>query len=297
MTFEGTNTHPSIVNGWFREVNDEAFPGQAFSLRVDRILYHKQSEFQDILVFKSTDFGNVLVLDGIVQCTERDEFAYQEMITHVPLYLHENPRDVLVIGGGDGGVLREVIKHKGVERVTLVEIDRSVIELSQRFLPNMARGFDDPRVTVELCDGFKFLASVSGKYDVIITDSSDPEGPAEAFFHENYYNLLRNALRDENGIVIAQTSENMWLNSKYLKNLLGTAGRVFPNVRYCYTMVPSYTSGQLGLMVCSPNKQINLAKPSRVPTDEEQANMKYYNKEIHSASFVLPTWVENYLKQ
>ncbi|CCF59621.1 hypothetical protein KAFR_0H02120 [Kazachstania africana CBS 2517] len=288
-------SHPSIVDGWFREINDKSFPGQAFSLRVDKLLYQFKSEFQDILVFHNDVYGNVLVLDGIIQCTEKDEFAYQEMITHIPLYLHSNPKKVLVIGGGDGGVIREVLKHDCVESVTLVEIDETVIQLSKKYLPNMSCGFTNEKLTIKLVDGFQFLKDLRNqdKFDVIITDSSDPEGPAEAFFQRQYFQLLKNALSNDNGIIISQTSENIWLNVNYLQRLTETAREVFTNVKYCSTMVPSYTSGQLGLLVCTMNDQIDLTEPTRFPTTSEQSELRYYNKDIHSASFVLPKWVEN----
>ncbi|SMN20682.1 similar to Saccharomyces cerevisiae YLR146C SPE4 Spermine synthase, required for the biosynthesis of spermine and also involved in biosynthesis of pantothenic acid [Maudiozyma saulgeensis] len=287
--------HESIVDGWFREANESCFPGQAFTLKVEKILYHAHSEFQDILVFKSTTYGNVLVLDGIIQCTERDEFAYQEMITHIPLYLHKNPKRVLVIGGGDGGVVRELLKHECLTHITQVEIDETVIKLARKYFPGMSYGLDNPRVQIKLCDGFKYLqdlanASVEEKYDVIITDSSDPEGPAEEFFKDTYFKLLKNALKDNDSLIITQTSENIWLNINYLQNLLKAAKSVFPNTKYCYTMVPTYTSGQLGLMVCSPDETLELTSPVRVPSDTEQENLKYYNSEIHKASFILPNW-------
>ncbi|SCV05345.1 LANO_0H05446g1_1 [Lachancea nothofagi CBS 11611] len=281
-----------IEDGWFREINEKGFPGQGLMLKVERVLYHSRSEFQDILVFQSSAYGNVLVLDGIVQATERDEFAYQEMITHIPLYAHKNPRKVLVIGGGDGGVLREVVKHKGVVSATLVEIDETVIKLAQKYLPGMACSFNHAKVQVKLQDGFEFLRNVAAsdeRYDVIITDSSDPEGPAEAFFQKEYFELLHSALND-NGIVIAQASENVWLNLDYIRELVKSAGAVFPRAQYCYTTVPTYTSGQLGLIVCAKNKKSDLEHAIREPTIEEQSQMRYYNTAIHSASFILPTW-------
>ena len=283
-----------IVDGWFREVNDKCFPGQGLALKVDEVLYHSESEFQDILVFKSSTYGNVLVLDGIIQATERDEFAYQEMISHVPLFAHNKPRKVLVIGGGDGGVLREVVKHSCVESATLVEIDETVINLSKKYLPGMACAFGNPKVQVKLQDGFQFLRETAEteRYDVIITDSSDPEGPAEAFFQEEYFQLLNNAL-NEGGIVIAQASENVWLNLPYIRQLVKTAGAVFPQVRYCYTTVPTYTSGQLGLIVCAKDSDVDLEHCVRSPTSHEQDQMKYYNPGIHTASFVLPTWAHH----
>lgn len=287
-------THPLIVDGWFREISDEYFPGQSFALKVEEILYASKSEFQDILVFKSTNFGNVLVLDGIIQVTERDEFAYQEMISHVPLFAHPNPKKVLVIGGGDGGVLREVVKHECVESATLVEIDDMVIQLSKKFLPNMAKSYENEKVRVVLQDGFKYLKDCENlrddeKYDVIITDSSDPDGPAEAFFQIDYFRLLNNALTKD-GIVISMASENIWLNLSNLKKLKNVCEKVFPVVKSCYCTIPSYTSGQISLMVCSKNKEIDVSKPNRV-SERETELFKYYNHKIHSASFVLPTWV------
>lgn len=289
--------HDCIKDGWFHEVSDEHFPGQALALRVDEVLYHSKSDFQDILVFRSTNHGVVLVLDGIIQCSERDEFAYQEMIAHIPLYCHKSPKKVLVIGGGDGGVVREVVKHELVESVTMVEIDKTVIELAKKYLPGMSSAMNHPKLTLKLCDGFKFLKEASqldeqDKFDVIITDSSDPDGPAEAFFQREYFQLLQDALKPD-GIVIAQTSENVWLDINYLKNLSETAKSVFRNARICYTTVPTYTSGQLGLIVCCNSPDTDLTIPQRKPTDSEQDNLKYYNNEIHTASFVLPNWADN----
>lgn len=295
-------THPLVVDGWFREISDEYFPGQAFMLRVDKILYAKKSEFQDILVFKSTDFGNVLVLDGVIQVTERDEFAYQEMISHIPLFAHPNPKRVLVIGGGDGGVLREVVKHECVESVTLVEIDDMVIKLSKKYLPNMSKSYEHEKVKVFLQDGFKFLKdcedkSEEEKYDVIITDSSDPDGPAEAFFQQDYFKLLFNAL-NKDGIVISMASENIWLNINNLKKLSDTCKNVFPVVKSCYCTIPTYTSGQISLMCCGKNPEIDIAKPSRkLSVEKQQELFKYYNSDIHSASFILPTWANKVINE
>ncbi|ODV59696.1 spermine synthase [Ascoidea rubescens DSM 1968] len=294
-------SHSLIENGWFREQSDLHFPGQALQLKIKKILHYEKTQFQDVLVFQSETYGNVLVLDGIIQVSERDEFSYQEMITHLPLFSHPNPKKVLVIGGGDGGVLREVIKHQSVQQAILVEIDELVIELSKKFLPNMASSFNSPKVKVILDDGFKYLKNSSflnesNKFDVIITDSSDPEGPAQEFFKENYFNLLYNAL-NKNGIVISQTSENFWLNFKFIKNLKKIALKVFPNVEFSYTCVPTYTSGQLGLLICSKDKNFNLKVPLRkLPPSDELSLFKYYNSDLHTASFVLPNWASNYLE-
>lgn len=266
------------------------------------MLHHSESTYQDILVFKSATFGNVLVLNGIVQCTEKDEFAYQELITHVPIMCHELPSKVLVIGGGDCGVVRELVKHldDGVQEIVMVEIDRAVIDLSIKYLPNMAKFHNHPKVKIIIDDGFKYLEKlseleVSAKYDVIITDSSDPEGPAQEFFDANYYNLLKNALKPD-GIVAMQSSENIWLNLPYLCDLLGKACQVFENVEYCQCYMPSYTSGQLGLVIASPKRERNLKTPVKV-YDDRKGLFKYYSAKVHEASFVLPTWAADELRE
>lgn len=187
-------THPAIKDGWFAEISDTMWPGQAMSLKVEKVLHVEKSKYQDVLVFKSTTYGNVLVLDNCIQVTERDEFSYQEMITHLALNSHPNPKKALVIGGGDGGVLREILKHESIEEAWLCDIDETVIEVSKKYLPNMAKSYDDPRTRVHIGDGFKFLEEYKNQFDVIITDSSDPEGPAESLFQKPYFQLLKDAL-------------------------------------------------------------------------------------------------------
>ena len=149
-----------IIDGWFHE-RGELWPGQAMSLKVEEVLYSARSLFQDILVFRSSNFGTVLVLDGVIQVTDRDEHSYQEMIAHLPMFGHANPEKVLVIGGGDGGVLREVAKHPGVKEITICEIDADVPKVSKQYLPKLACGYDDPRVTVKIMDGMEFMKQVS----------------------------------------------------------------------------------------------------------------------------------------
>lgn len=299
-----TFSHPTITRigdkYWFHETND-SFPGQSFGLEVSRVLHHTKSSYQDILVFESATFGNVLVLNGIVQCTEKDEFAYQELITHVPIMCHEKPSKVLVIGGGDCGVVRELVKHldDGVEEVVMVEIDRAVIDLSIQFLPGMAKFHEHPKVKIIIQDGFQYLEDLRGrsaheKYDVIITDSSDPEGPAQEFFDTNYYALLKDALKPD-GIVAMQSSENIWLNLPYLCDLLGKVSQVFDNVEYCQCYMPSYTSGQLGLVIASPQNSRDLKKPLKNFDDRDEL-FKYYNSKLHEASFILPTWAAKALE-
>ncbi|KAI5212240.1 spermidine synthase [Aureobasidium subglaciale] len=281
--------------GWFREISD-MWPGQAMTLKVNQVVHHEKSKYQDVLIFESTDYGMVLVLDNVIQCTERDEFSYQEMITHLAMNSHPNPKKVLVIGGGDGGVLREVVKHECVEEAVLCDIDEAVIRLSKKYLPGMAVGYQHPNVKTHVGDGFKFLDDKKGEFDVIITDSSDPEGPAEALFQKPYFELLKGALR-EGGVITTQGSENQWLHLPLITKLKQDCKQVFPNVEYGYTTIPTYPSGQIGFMVCCLDANRDLKKPLRQWSEAEEDKLcKYYNKEIHEAAFVLPNFAKKALK-
>ncbi|AQZ10502.1 SPE3 (YPR069C) [Zygosaccharomyces parabailii] len=287
--------HPTIVDGWFREISDTMWPGQAMTLKVEKVLHHEKSKYQDVLIFKSTDYGNVLVLDNVIQATERDEFSYQEMIAHLGLNSHPNPKKVLVIGGGDGGVLREVVKHECVEEAWLCDIDEAVIRLAKQYLPEMSASYSHPKVKTHIGDGFEFLKKYQNTFDVIITDSSDPEGPAESLFQEDYFKLLNSALTDK-GVITTQ-AESMWIHLPIIKDLKKACGAVFPVAEYSYTTIPTYPTGQIGFMVCCKDKAANVKKPLRQVCDEkEEALYKYYNKKIHEASFVLPTWVAKELQ-
>lgn len=290
-------THPSIKDGWFAEVSDTMWPGQAMSLKVDKILHAERSKYQDVLVFKSTDYGNVLVLDNCIQVTERDEFCYQEMITHLAVNSHPNPKKALVIGGGDGGVLRELLKHSSIEEAWLCDIDEAVIEVSKKYLPSLSTSYSDPRVKVHIGDGFKFLAEYENTFDVIITDSSDPEGPAESLFQKPYFQLLNNALTPQ-GVITTQ-AENIFLHMPIIEKLKKDCQQIFPVVEYAYTLIPTYPSGNIGFMVCSKDPKADVKKPARFEWTDEfvSENLKYYNKAIHSASFVLPTFADKILNQ
>nr|OQO29508.1 Spermidine synthase [Rachicladosporium sp. CCFEE 5018] len=287
-------THPTIQDGWFREISP-MWPGQAMTLKVNSIVHHEKSKYQDVLIFESSDYGMVLVLDNVIQATERDEFAYQEMITHLAMMAHPSPKKVLVIGGGDGGVLREVVKHECVEEATLCDIDEAVIRLSKKYLPGMSVGFQHPNVKVHVGDGFKFLDDYKDTFDVIITDSSDPEGPAESLFQKPYFELLHGALR-EGGIITTQ-AENPWLHMKMIADLKKSIGTVFPVAEYGWTTIPTYPSGQIGFMVCCKDGKVNVKKPVRSWSKAEEDKLcKYYSKEIHEACFVLPKFAEKALR-
>lgn len=289
-------THPSIKDGWFAEVSDTMWPGLAMSLRVEKVLHVEKSKYQDVLVFKSTDYGNVLVLDNCIQVTERDEYSYQEMIAHLALNSHPNPKRALVIGGGDGGVLREILKHPGIEEAWLCDIDETVIEVSKKYLPEMSKLYLDPRTKVHIGDGFKFLADYKNSFDVIITDSLDPEGPAELLFQKPYFELLHGALTEKG--VISTQAELIWLHMDIILKLKKDCKEIFPVAEYAYTLIPTYPSGTIGFMVCSKDKGANVRKPLR-SFDKlfVDAHLKYYNERVHEASFVLPQWADKVLNQ
>ncbi|KAJ3113094.1 hypothetical protein HK100_002096 [Physocladia obscura] len=279
-------SHKNIKDGWFRETT-ALWPGQAMSLQVQEILHHEKSLFQDVLVFKSTNHGNVLVLDGVIQATEWDEFSYQEMIAHLPLMAHKNPKNILVIGGGDGGVLREIVKHPEVESVTLVEIDEAVIRVSKQFLPDMAKGFYHPKVTVVVGDGFKYLKDNVGAFDVIITDSSDPVGPADVLFGEGFYALMKKSLKT-GGIVCTQ-GECQWLHLPLIKQVLESSRLLYPTVAYAWASVPTYPCGNMGFILCCNEEGRDLSRPLRIfPPEKEET--RYYTAEVHAAAFVLPAF-------
>ncbi|CAH7682696.1 spermidine synthase [Phakopsora pachyrhizi] len=278
-------SHPAVKDGWFRE-ESSLWPGQAMCLQVKKILHVEKSKFQDVLVFESVAHGNVLVLDGAIQCVENDEFSYQEMIAHLPLNSHPNPENVLVIGGGDGGVLREVLKHPSVKSAVLCDIDEAVPRVSKTYLPHMAAGFNDPRVQVYIGDGFQYLKDKVGQFDVIITDSSDPnEGPAQTLFGMPYFELLKNALKP-NGSISTQ-GECIWLHLPLIHSLVKGAKDLFPKVEYAFTSIPTYPSGTIGFVVCSLDKDRNLKQPLR-----QIRNTRYYNKNVHKSAFVLPEFAQ-----
>ncbi|ORY93943.1 spermidine synthase [Syncephalastrum racemosum] len=289
----GLLTHPTIKDGWFTEKSD-MWPGQAMSIKVEEILHHEKSKYQDVLVFQSSNYGNVLVLDNVIQATERDEFSYQEMISHLALNSHPNPKKVLVIGGGDGGVLREVVKHESVERVDLVDIDEAVPRVSQKYLPKMSIGFQHPKVHVHIMDGLEFLQDKVNTYDVIITDSSDPDGPAESLFGADFFKRLKVAMTDK-GVFTTQ-AECMWLYIEDIRKALDINRKLYPQVRYAYSCVPSYPCGQIGHVVCSKNPDLDLTQPLRRWTPAEESKLcRYYSAAMHTAAFALPKFAQDYL--
>ncbi|NOX33222.1 MAG: spermidine synthase [Deltaproteobacteria bacterium] len=275
--------HNKIINGWFSEICP-MWPGISLSLEIKEVLYSKKSKFQQIDMFQTKNHGKMLVLDEIIQLTESDEFAYQEMLAHVPLFAHPNPEDILVIGGGDGGILREAGRHDCVKTIDFCEIDEDVIKVSKEFLPDLACGFDDPRVNIHITDGSAFVLKQKNKYDVIIVDSSDPIGPGEALFERPFYEGLKKALR-KNGVIATQ-GESFFLHKECVTNLVKITKELFPVQAYSYFLVPTYPGGHIG--ICLGSLGPELKKPCRGISHSLQTQLKYYTPEIHEASFVMP---------
>lgn len=303
--------HETVVSGWFSNsslsdkvgkfmyFNNPMWPGEAHSLKVEKILYQGKSEFQEILVFQSSMYGKVLVLDGIVQLTERDECAYQEMIAHLPLCSIPSPKTVLVIGGGDGGVLREIARHSSVEHIDICEIDKMVIDVCKQFFPDLSVGFDDPRVRLHVADGIKFLRDApEAMYDVIIVDSSDPIGPARELVEKPFFEMIARALKP--GGVLCNQAESMWLHTHLIQDMLSICREIFKSVHYAWASVPTYPSGVIGFLLCSTNgPPVHFLNPIN-PIDKQEAlkckrELRFYNSEMHKAAFVLPSFAKKEL--
>jgi len=281
---------------WFREASDawKSFADHCSnSYKISEILHHEKSKYQDIFVFKNEFWGNILVLDGVVQCSANDEFAYQEMISHPALCSHPDPRSVLVIGGGDGGVLRELCKHKNLERIHICEIDERVIETSKKFFPAMAKGFDDKRVTVHLRDAFELIREISEsptseKYDVIICDSTDPTGFAEQLFQEKFFANCSKCLTPRG--IMATQAESFWHQLDLIKNMSSFLGNVFKTKDYAWVSSPTYPCGNIGFWVLSNDTETDHTKARKNLSEEFVQSVNYYSPQIHEASFVLPAW-------
>lgn len=280
------------MSDWYEE-QLEIKNGRAFKVQYKQLLESYRSPFQKIDIYESVPFGKMLVHDGVLMLTEFDEPHYHEMIVHPALNVYPEPRNVLVIGGGDGGTLREILKHKEVRTAHLCEIDNDVIRLCKKHFPNLACSFDDPRTEVFTEDGAQFIKKYRDFYNVIIVDSSDPVGPAEVLFREAFYRDMFDALTDD-GIVITQ-SESFLYHQDTIGDIAGFSRKIFPRYHYYYTLVPTYPSGVIGFSFCSRKYHpLDDLRPEKI---EHLRDLKYYSKEIHSGSFALPLAFSKYLEK
>ncbi len=277
---------------WFTEKHT---PNVRFSIKVDRQLYSGKSEFQRIDIFDSREFGRFLTLDGYMMLTEKDEFIYHEMISHVPMAVHPKAKNILVIGGGDGGTVREVLRYPTVEKIDLVEIDELVVEVCKKFLPQTAGALCDPRVNFYFEDGLKFIRHCKNEYDVIIVDSTDPFGPGEGLFTKEFYGNCYKALKDD-GIMVNQHESPFYTEDAYaMQRAHKRIVESFPISRVYQVHIPTYPSGHW-LFGFASKKYHPVNDLNSVKWNALGLKTRYYNPKLHAGSFYLPNYVEELLK-
>lgn len=281
-----------LRNIWFTERDDVL----ALSLRhTGDVLFREKSPYQKVEVYETFAYGKMLVIDGMIMTTEKDEFIYHEMMAHVPMLTHPNPKNILIIGGGDGGVLREVLRHEEVEQATLVEIDEIVIKAAKQFLPQIASAFDHPKANIIIDDGIKFVKdSPSNSYDIILIDASDPVGPAEGLFSESFYKEIYRILKP-NGILVGQT-ESPHYNTHTFQEIYKYLYNIFDfNRTHTYLVyVPTYPSGTWSMCYCTKGEihPLNNLDDERADIFSQKQQLKYYTSSVHRAAFAIPPYVK-----
>lgn len=274
------------MNLWFTE---EHTKDVRFSIRVNRHLCSRQSKYQKIDVFETNEFGRIMTLDGYIMVTEKDEFIYHDMIVHVPMAVGKDIKNVLLIGAGDGGAVRELTRYKSIEHIDLVEIDEEVVEVSREYLKGLSSGFDDERVSLHFEDGLKFVRRRKGEYDLIIVDSTDPFGPGEGLFTREFYGNCYNALT-EKGILVNQHESPYYANdARAMVKIHENIKKIFPISRLYQAHIPSYSSGHWLFGFSS-----KVYDPLNFDADYWNSlgiETKYYNTELHKGCFALPNYV------
>lgn len=276
---------------WFSENHTD---NVKFTIKVKKQLYSDKSYYQQIDILDTYEFGRVLVLDGYIMLTEKDEYVYHEMVTHVPMAVNPDIKNVLVIGAGDGGTIRELCRYDSIEHIDMVEIDGKVVEIAKRYLPQTACSFGDPRLDLHIEDGLRYVRKKEDEYDLIIVDSTDPFGPGEGLFTKEFYGRCFTAL-NEKGILINQ-HESTYYNS-YVDMVQRTHKRIsanFPVSMVYQTHIPTYPSGQWLFGFASKNLHPVYDIQDK-PWNELGLKTKYYNTELHKGCFALPNDVKEVL--
>lgn len=272
---------------WLREAQ---ISDAAMTYKVKETLVRKKTNYQDLAIVDTYALGRMLLLDGIVQTTIKDEYVYHEMITHIPLFTHPNPKKVLVVGGGDGGAIREILKHPSVEKAVLCEIDEDVIIECKKYLPEISCALEDNRCEVFIGDGIKYVHEHKNEFDIVIVDSTDPFGSAEGLFGGSFYKEIYECLT-ENGIFVAQTETPFYLPD-VVKRVYDDAKAVFPVTKLFMAAIPTYPSGYWSFTIGSKKYDPeNASLPEKIPFET-----RYYTEKIHKASFALPKFVENLIE-
>lgn len=276
-----------LTTGSFQET---LYPDWRQTFSVDQIIFQEKTDFWDLAIFENKLFGKVLALDGIIQLTEKDEYAYHEMMVHVPLLTHPNPKSVLIVGGGDGGILRETLKHKNLEEIIQVEIDEAVIDLSKKYFPKISDGaFENPRARVVIQDAAKFVKETKERFDCIIVDSNDPEGPAKVLFTEEFYGNCKRVLKaggilvNQNGVPFLQKQELAMTGKAREKH--------FKHVTFYLTSVPTYVGGLMALGWASDKKYNVSKKELKKRFSQIEGKLRYYTPSVHKGSFALPQFM------
>ena len=267
-----------------------------FSIKITEHLYHYKSQYQEIDFFVSEEFGTIFTLDGLIMITEKDEFIYHDMISHVPMAVNPNIKNVLVIGGGDGGTVRELTRYKGIERIDLVEIDDKVINACQQFLPLTSSKLNDKRVNLMIEDGVAFIKKQEAAYDLIIIDSTDPIGPGEGLFTKSFYENCYKALKDD-GILINQHESPYYdIDKQNMNRAHKRIKEIFEITEVYQFHMPTYPSGHW-LFGFASKKYHPIKDLNTVAWLKNNLDTKYYNLDLHIGAFALPTYVKNALKE
>lgn len=277
--------------------NETLYKDVCQSFRIDKIIHREKTEHQDLVIFENKAMGRVLALDGIIQTTEGDEYFYHEMMGHVPLFAHGNAKHVLIIGGGDGGLLEEVLKHKSVERVVMVEIDRYVIDLSKKYLPTIpGNAFEDPRTKIVIADGAKYAAEATEQFDVIMVDSTDPMGPGEVLFRSEFYANCKRRM-NPGGIMVTQNGVPFFQTGE-VTTTWRRLTPIYPDVSFYVVPVPTYYGGFMTISWASLEPKHRQTPVAEIEGRFKAAGIetKYYNPAIHQACFALPNYVRAQLK-
>lgn len=273
------------MNTWFSELQTKDVQ---IGLKIKSILWQEQTSYQELVVAETNAYGRMLVLDGAIQTTIGDEFVYHEMITHVPLVAHPNPKRVAVIGGGDGGAIREILKHPEVEEAHLIEIDDRVVEAAKRFFPEISVALDKERAFLHFTDGIQWVKQARD-FDVIIVDSTDPVGPAEGLFQPEFYRSIYEAL-GQDGILVAQ-SESPFLEPDIVQRVTSGVRQTFPTVKLYLANVPTYPSGLWSFTLGSKAPLDTLIRENVA-----SISTKYWTPDIQQACFQLPRFVEDLIR-
>ncbi|WP_154222810.1 polyamine aminopropyltransferase [Marinicella rhabdoformis] len=280
------------MNGSYLE---RLYPSWGQQFKVEEVLFEHRTDHQHLVIFNNQQWGTVMALDGIIQTTEKDEFIYHEMMTHVPMLAHGSAKNVLIIGGGDGGILREVLKHKSVEQVIQVEIDQAVIDMCIEFLPGHSQGaFDDPRVEVVIDDGVHFVNQTEVQFDVIISDSTDPIGPGEVLFTSSFYQGVNRCL-NQGGVFVAQNGVSFMQLDEVTTSYQRLSSE-FKQAAFYTAAVPTYVGGIMAFAWATNNLALKSVDSSVLQQRVCDLNCHYYNPDIHVAAFALPAYINQAIK-